>query len=48
MSLLSVPETLYRILPLIEIMGAITMFLGLARSSECGGAGGGRSGLRFC
>jgi len=48
LSLLSVPETLYRILPLIIIMGAITMFLGLARSSELVVVrAAGRSGLRF-
>ena len=34
LALLNVPETLYRILPLILIMGAIANFLGLARSSE--------------
>jgi lipopolysaccharide export system permease protein len=48
LSLLSVPETLYRILPLIMIMGAIAMFLGLARSSELVVVrAAGRSGLRF-
>jgi lipopolysaccharide export system permease protein len=48
LSLLSVPATLYRILPLIMIMGAITMFLGLARSSELVVVrAAGRSGLRF-
>lgn len=48
MSLLSVPETLYRILPLIVIMGSIAMFLGLARSSELVVVrAAGRSGLRF-
>jgi lipopolysaccharide export system permease protein len=48
MSLLNVPETLYRILPLIMIMSAIAMFLGLARSSELVVVrAAGRSGLRF-
>jgi lipopolysaccharide export system permease protein len=48
LSLLSVPATLYRILPLIMIMGAIAMFLGLARSSELVVVrAAGRSGLRF-
>lgn len=48
LSLLSVPETLYRILPLIMVMGAIANFLGLARSSELVVVrAAGRSGLRF-
>lgn len=48
LSLLNVPETLYRILPLIVIMAAITNFLGLARSSELVVVrAAGRSGLRF-
>jgi lipopolysaccharide export system permease protein len=48
LSLLNVPETLYRILPLILIMGAIANFLGLARSSELVVVrAAGRSGLRF-
>ncbi len=48
LSLLNVPETLYRILPLIMIMAAIAMFLGLARSSELVVVrAAGRSGLRF-
>lgn len=48
MSLLNVPETLYRILPLIMIMAAIAMFMGLARSSELVVVrAAGRSGLRF-
>ncbi|MBA3908814.1 MAG: LPS export ABC transporter permease LptG [Rhodobacter sp.] len=48
LSLMSVPETLYRILPLILIMGAIANFLGLARSSELVVVrAAGRSGLRF-
>lgn len=48
LSLLNVPETLYRILPLILIMAAIALFLGLARSSELVVVrAAGRSGLRF-
>lgn len=48
MALLSVPETMYRILPLIIVMGAIANFLGLARSSELVVVrAAGRSGLRF-
>lgn len=48
LSLLNVPETLYRVLPLIMIMGSIAMFLGLARSSELVVVrASGRSGLRF-
>lgn len=48
LALLSVPQTLYRILPLIVIMGAIANFLGLARSSELVALrASGRSGLRF-
>ncbi|MFN4193924.1 MAG: LPS export ABC transporter permease LptG [Tabrizicola sp.] len=48
MSLLSVPATLYRILPLIMVMGAIANFLGLARSSELVVVrAAGRSGLHF-
>jgi len=48
LSLLNVPETLYRILPLIVIMGAIANFLALARSSELVVVrSSGRSGLRF-
>jgi lipopolysaccharide export system permease protein len=48
LSLMNVPETLYRILPLIMIMGAIAMFLGMARSSELVVVrAAGRSGLRF-
>ncbi len=34
LTLLNVPETLYRILPLITIMATLALFLGLARSSE--------------
>lgn len=48
LSLLNVPETLYRILPLILIIGSITLFLGLARSSELVVVrAAGRSGLHF-
>jgi Lipopolysaccharide export system permease LptF/LptG len=48
LSLYSVPETLYRILPLIMVMGAIANFLGLARSSELVVVrAAGRSGLHF-
>ncbi len=48
LSLMNVPETLYRVLPLILIIGSITMFLGLARSSELVVVrAAGRSGLRF-
>jgi lipopolysaccharide export system permease protein len=48
LSLLNVPQTLYRILPLILIMGAIANFLGLARSSELVVVrSSGRSGLHF-
>ena len=34
LALLHVPETLYRVMPLIVIMGSIALFLALARSSE--------------
>ncbi len=34
LTLLSVPETLYRILPLLVIMATLTLFLNLARTSE--------------
>ena len=48
LALLAVPETMYRILPLIIVMGAIANFLGLARSSELVVVrAAGRSGLRF-
>lgn len=48
LALVNVPETLYRILPLIVIMGAIALFIGLARSSELVVVrAAGRSGLRF-
>lgn len=45
---LNVPASLYRIFPLILILAAISMFLGLARSSELVVVrAAGRSGLRF-
>jgi lipopolysaccharide export system permease protein len=45
---LNVPESMYRILPLIMIFAAIALFLGLARSSELVVVrAAGRSGLRF-
>jgi lipopolysaccharide export system permease protein len=48
LSLLNVPKTLYRILPLIMVMGSVAMFLALARSSELVVVrAAGRSGLRF-
>lgn len=48
LSVLNVPETLYRVLPLIMIMASIALFLGLARSSELVVVrAAGRSGLRF-
>lgn len=48
LALMNVPESLYRILPLIFIMAAIAMFLGLARSSELVVVrAAGQSGLRF-
>lgn len=48
LALLNVPATMYRILPLIMVMGAIANFLGLARSSELVVVrAAGRSGLRF-
>jgi lipopolysaccharide export system permease protein len=48
LALVNVPETLYRILPLIVIMAAIALFVGLARSSELVVVrAAGRSGLRF-
>lgn len=34
LSILSVPESLYRILPLVVILATLALFLGLARSSE--------------
>lgn len=48
LALMNVPESLYRVLPLIMIMSAIALFLGLARSSELVVVrAAGRSGLRF-
>lgn len=48
MAALSVPSSLYRILPLIIILSSIALFLGLARSSELVVVrAAGRSGLRF-
>ncbi len=48
LSLTNVPETLYRILPLIFVMAAIALFLALARSSELVVIrAAGRSALRF-
>jgi lipopolysaccharide export system permease protein len=48
MAALTVPESLYRILPLIMILASIALFLGLARSSELVVVrAAGRSGLRF-
>lgn len=45
---LNVPESLYRIFPLIVVLSAIAMFVGLARSSELVVVrAAGRSGLRF-
>lgn len=45
---MNVPASLYRILPLILILSAIGLFIGLARSSELVVVrGAGRSGLRF-
>ncbi len=48
LSLLNVPESLYQIRPLIMILTAIALFLGLARSSELVVVrASGRSGLHF-
>lgn len=48
LSLMAVPESLYRILPLIFVMASVALFLGLARSSELVIVrASGRSGLRF-
>jgi lipopolysaccharide export system permease protein len=48
LSLMNVPESLYRILPLILVIAAVAMFVGLARSSELVVIrAAGRSGLRF-
>jgi lipopolysaccharide export system permease protein len=45
---LNVPESLYRILPLIVILAAVALFMALARSSELVVVrAAGRSGLRF-
>lgn len=45
---LNVPESLYRIFPLIVVLSAIALFIGLARSSELVVVrAAGRSGLRF-
>lgn len=48
LALTNVPQSLYRILPLIMALSAIGLFLGLARSSELVVVrAAGRSGLRF-
>ena len=48
LALLNIPETLYRILPLLMVLSAITLFLGLAKSSELVVVrAAGRAGLRF-
>lgn len=48
LAVLNVPENLYRILPLLMILAGITLFLGLAKSSELVVVrAAGRSGLRF-
>lgn len=48
LSLMNVPETIYRILPLILALSAIALFLGLSRSSELVVVrAAGRSGLSF-
>lgn len=48
MALMNVPQSLYRVMPLILIMAAIAMFLALARSSELVVVrAAGRSGLSF-
>lgn len=45
---LNVPESLYRIFPLIVVLSAVALFVGLARSSELVVVrAAGRSGLRF-
>lgn len=47
-ALLNVPQSLYQILPLLMIIAGITLFLGLAKSSELVVVrAAGRSGLRF-
>lgn len=48
LALMNVPESLYRIMPLIVIIASIALFLGLARSSELVVVrAAGRSGIRF-
>ncbi|MFT4148932.1 MAG: LPS export ABC transporter permease LptG [Paracoccaceae bacterium] len=48
LSAVNVPKTLYTILPLVVILSAITLFIGLARTSELVVIrAAGRSGLRF-
>ena len=48
LAVLNVPENLYRILPLLMVLAGISLFLGLARSSELVVVrAAGRSGLRF-
>lgn len=48
LALLNAPNNIYRILPLIMILTAIALFMGLARSSELVVVrAAGRSGLRF-
>lgn len=48
LSSMNVPESIYRIMPLIMILTAIALFMGLARSSELVVVRSvGRSGLRF-
>lgn len=48
LALLNMPQTLYRILPLIMVLSGIALFLALARSSELVVVrAAGRSGLRF-
>jgi lipopolysaccharide export system permease protein len=48
LSVMNVPQAIYRIMPLIMILSAIGLFMGLARSSELVAIrAAGRSGLRF-
>ena len=48
LALMNVPSTIYQVLPLILVLTAIGLFLGLARSSELVVVrAAGRSGLRF-
>lgn len=48
LAVLNVPESLYQILPLLMILAGMTLFLGLAKSSELVVVrAAGRSGLRF-